>query len=147
MNKVNEQIWNLLVLLKEPKRTRPHAIQLSSFHFNLLFRMGRLIEKKKELTADAALVCWKGRKEKRNWISFLLKAGAMNKSNHFIQSNWKINQFDGEMNCFVNGAGGPQQINQSINNQLNEFNWIVWFDLIEFVEWAQQRQRAANKPN
>ena len=35
---------------------RPHAIQLSSFHFNLLFRMGRLIEKKKELTADAALV-------------------------------------------------------------------------------------------
>ena len=54
MNKVNEQIWNLLVLLKEPKRTRPHAIQLSSFHFNLLFRMGRLIEKKKELTADAA---------------------------------------------------------------------------------------------
>jgi len=26
MNKVNEQIWNLLVLLKEPKRTRQHAI-------------------------------------------------------------------------------------------------------------------------
>ena len=26
MNKVNEQIWNLLVLLKEPKRTRQPAI-------------------------------------------------------------------------------------------------------------------------
>ena len=151
MNKVNEQIWNLLVLLKEPKRTRQPLTQFSLFLFELLFENGQFKEIKKELKSLAAPAILR-MKRNENKILILFEWSGMNNGGGWVnERNEEINEIYFWMKRMSEGwlvwvgwivvGYGPQRAQCSATKKANPTpNQQSWSKRTEWNEWS-------NKPN